>query len=56
LPGSQYSNTALNHDKVLIYVADIKSTTSKINYYKMKQYSTIKKIGFTTSTEKTKKY
>jgi len=38
------------------YVADIKSTASKIKYYKTEQYSTIKKIGFTTSTEKTKKY
>jgi len=37
-------------------VADIKSTTSKIKYYKTKQYSTIKKTGFTTSAEKTKKY
>ena len=37
-------------------VADIKSTTSKIKYYKTKQYSTIKKTGFTTSTGKTKKY
>ena len=37
-------------------VADIKSTTSKINYYKTKQYSTIKKTGFTTNAGKTKKF
>jgi len=37
-------------------VADIKSTISKIKYYKTNQYSTIKKTGFTTNTEKTKKY
>jgi len=37
-------------------VADVKSTTSKIKYYKTTQYSTIKKTGFTISTEKTKKY
>jgi len=37
-------------------VADVKSTTSKIKYYKTKQYSTIKKTGFTTNTKKTKKY
>ena len=37
-------------------VADVMLTTSKIKYYKTKQYSTIKKTGFTTSTEKTKKY
>jgi len=37
-------------------VADIKSTTSKIKYYKTKQYSTVKRIGFTTSTGRTKKY
>jgi len=37
-------------------VADIKSTTSKIKYYKTKQYSTIKKTGFTPNTKKTKKF
>jgi len=37
-------------------VADVKSTTSKIKYYKTKQYSTIKKTGFTTNSKKTKKY
>jgi len=46
--------SSLERSKAL--VADIKSTTSKIKYYKIKQYSTIKKTGFTTSTEKTKKY
>jgi len=35
-------------------VADVKSTTSKIKYYKTKQYSTIQKTGFTTNTKKTK--
>jgi len=37
-------------------VVDVKSTTSKIKYQKTKQYSTIKKTGFTTNTKKIKKY
>ena len=52
----QVSHCVTTFDAVLRNVVDIKSTTSKIKYYKTKQYSTITKTGFTTSTEKTKKY
>jgi len=40
----------------MLIVAGIKPTTSKIKYYKTKQYSTINKTGFTTNAKKTKKY
>jgi len=52
----QLAGEAAGPYNVVGCVADIKSTTSKIKYYETEQYSTIKNNGFTTSTEKTKKY